>query len=95
MFDRTLTKLTSLLLRNTDDIRMAMSQQAGQFVQHVITCLACLGVAFAASWSLTLVILASVPISIVVTGITMKLGHPFMIAEFAAIEKASGRSNAQ
>ena len=77
--------------RNTDDVRLATSQQFGQLIQQLTTCIACLVVAFISSWSLTLVILASVPITAILTTITMTLGRPYMLAEFAAIEKASGQ----
>ncbi|EST09396.2 ABC transporter-like protein [Kalmanozyma brasiliensis GHG001] len=56
--------------RELDDLRVALSREVGNVVQHVTTALASLVLALYTSWSLTLVILASIPVVLVLTVVT-------------------------
>ncbi|KDN47157.1 P-loop containing nucleoside triphosphate hydrolase protein [Tilletiaria anomala UBC 951] len=81
--------LMARFARNSDEVRNAVSQHVGQIVTATTTTCACLGVAFASSWSLTLVILASIPLTLILTAVTMRIGRPLILAEYAAVERAS------
>ncbi|KAL1895694.1 ATP-dependent permease [Sporothrix stenoceras] len=48
------------------DLQAATSQLLGYIVSDAFVCVACLAVAFAKSWSLTLVLLATVPVSAII-----------------------------
>lgn len=65
--------------RQIHDLQMAVSQPAGLALQCLVQTLGALGVAFYSSWSLTLVIIASVPIMYGVTaylsGLLAKRAH--------------------
>ena len=64
--------------RETDDVRMASSLAAGALVQNLTTCIACLILAFTRSWSLTLVILASVPLLIFTQALSQRFAGPLL-----------------
>lgn len=67
--------------RETDDVRAASSLATGLLIQYLATCLTCLGLAFARSWALTLVILSSVPLLMVVQGLSQGLANPLVARE--------------
>lgn len=48
------------------DLQAATSQLLGYIVSDAFVCVACLAVAFAKSWALTLVLLATVPVSVII-----------------------------
>ncbi|CAK7566305.1 MAG: ATP-dependent permease [Sporothrix epigloea] len=50
------------------DLQAATSQLLGYIISDAFVCIACLVVAFAKSWALTLVLLATVPLSVLVLG---------------------------
>lgn len=58
-------------------------------LQYLTTCLACLGLAFARSWALTLVILSALPVLIVVQGISQAKAGRHVGAERSAIAKSA------
>jgi ATP-binding cassette subfamily B (MDR/TAP) protein 1 len=73
--------LMSKFSRETDDVRSASSLASGLLIQYLATCITCLGLAFARSWALTLVILASVPILVFVQGLSQGLASPLVALE--------------
>lgn len=75
--------------RETDDVRLATSQYSGQLLQYLTTSLACLILALVSEWSLALVILASIPVTILITGAVEKYTIPFLAEERAISAKAS------
>ncbi|KAF8607409.1 P-loop containing nucleoside triphosphate hydrolase protein [Ceratobasidium sp. AG-I] len=62
--------------RDTDDIRSATSLTMGQLIQHVTTVLAALIIALITSWSLTLLVLASIPVLLVLQAVSQSLAMP-------------------
>ncbi|PWN20351.1 hypothetical protein BCV69DRAFT_206762 [Microstroma glucosiphilum] len=82
--------LMAKFARETDDVRIATGQQAGQLVQYLTTALASLALALATSWSLTFVILASIPIAAGVTIVVEVICGPLLVAERAATSRACG-----
>ncbi|KAF8692795.1 P-loop containing nucleoside triphosphate hydrolase protein, partial [Rhizoctonia solani] len=75
--------------RDTDDIRTATSLAMGQLIQHLTTVLASLIIALVTSWSLTLIILASIPVLLVLQFISQALAMPRYDRERALLAKAS------
>ncbi|CAE6438360.1 unnamed protein product [Rhizoctonia solani] len=75
--------------RDTDDIRTATSLTMGQLIQHVTTVLAALVLALATSWSLTLIILASIPVLLILQFFSQALAMPRYDRERALLAKAS------
>lgn len=69
---------------------MATSQDSGQLVQNITTLLACLGLALASCWSLTLVILAGIPLTIIVSILCEVLTGPLLYADRLQTSRASG-----
>ena len=76
-----LTYSLSTLFSETDNVRMASSLATGMLLQFPTTCLACLILAFIRSWSLTLVILSTVPILMFVQALSQTLENPFLSTE--------------
>lgn len=70
-------------------MRTASALAAGMLLQYLITCLACLGLAFARSWALTLVILSALPVLIVVQGVSQAKAGRHVAAERTAIAKCA------
>jgi ATP-binding cassette subfamily B (MDR/TAP) protein 1 len=68
---------------------MATSQPLGYLVQHVVTALAALGVAFYNSWKLTLVTLATFPIAAFVLSFTSSKMQPAIHGQERNLAKAS------
>jgi ATP-binding cassette subfamily B (MDR/TAP) protein 1 len=73
--------LMAKFARETDDVRMASSLAAGATLQHLTTTIACLLLAFVRSFSLTLVILATIPLLIILQGISQSLAAPLLASE--------------
>ncbi|CAO1638675.1 unnamed protein product [Sympodiomycopsis kandeliae] len=82
--------LMAKFARETDDVRLASSQQMGQLVQYATTAIAALVLALVVNWSLTLVILASIPLTAIVTTIVEVLTGPQLAQERRVTSKASG-----
>ncbi|KAG8734642.1 hypothetical protein FRC10_011599 [Ceratobasidium sp. 414] len=62
--------------RDTEDIRTATSLAMGQLIQHLTTVLAALILALVTSWSLTLLVLASIPILMFLQVVSQALAMP-------------------
>ncbi|KAH7337541.1 P-loop containing nucleoside triphosphate hydrolase protein [Rhizoctonia solani] len=75
--------------RDTDDIRTATSLTMGQLIQHITTVLAALILALVTSWSLTLVVLASIPVLLVLQFFSQALAMPRYDTERSLLAKAS------
>jgi ATP-binding cassette subfamily B (MDR/TAP) protein 1 len=54
-----------MCIRHIDDLQISVSEPMGLVFQFLVTFIVSLGIAFRASWSLTLIILSSLPIIIV------------------------------
>ncbi|PPQ88511.1 hypothetical protein CVT26_009725, partial [Gymnopilus dilepis] len=67
--------------RETDDIRAASSLALGQLLQYLTTALTALLLAFSRSYSLTLIILASIPLLILTQGLAQSLSSPLLHLE--------------
>ncbi|KAI0827383.1 P-loop containing nucleoside triphosphate hydrolase protein [Trametes gibbosa] len=67
--------------RETDEVRMASSLAAGMVIQYTTTFVTCLILAFVWSWSLTLVILAGVPVLMVIQALSQGIVGPRLAAE--------------
>ncbi|KIJ29925.1 hypothetical protein M422DRAFT_53957 [Sphaerobolus stellatus SS14] len=74
--------------RETDDVRNASSLTAGMVIQHLVTLITCMVLAFIRSWALTLVILSTVPLVIVVQGVAQRYGMPIYEREREGTAKA-------
>ncbi|CAE6384177.1 unnamed protein product [Rhizoctonia solani] len=75
--------------RDTDDIRTATSLAMGQLIQHLTTVLASLIIALVTSWSLTLIILASIPVLLILQFISQALAMPRYDLERSLLARAS------
>ncbi|SPO30837.1 related to STE6 - ABC transporter [Ustilago trichophora] len=73
--------LMTKVARECDDVRVAVSRELGDVVQHVTTAIASLVLALYTSWSLTLVILASIPVVLIMTIVTEIGGAPWLQRE--------------
>ena len=73
--------LSSIIYRETDDVRMASSLASGMIIQYLTTCIACLVLAFIRSWALTLVILSAVPILMLIQGLSQGFASPLLAHE--------------
>lgn len=80
--------LTDTSISETDDVRTASALTAGMIIQHLVTLITCLVLAFVRSWSLTLVILSTVPLVIFVQAIAQQYGMPLYERERAGTAKA-------
>ncbi|CAK7218354.1 ATP-dependent permease [Sporothrix bragantina] len=71
------------------DLQAATSQLLGYIVSDAFVCVACLAVAFFKSWALTLVLLATVPVSVVILGILGRGLKPAAERQRIALNKAA------
>ncbi|GAA6014293.1 hypothetical protein JCM10207_005411 [Rhodosporidiobolus poonsookiae] len=62
--------------KDTDDIRLATSQNLGLLVQYLSSFVFCLALCFYRQWMLTFVVLASIPLVVVFTGFTERSAGP-------------------
>ncbi|KAF8996595.1 P-loop containing nucleoside triphosphate hydrolase protein [Cyathus striatus] len=67
--------------RETDEVRTASSLASGNLLQHLTTTLTCLILAFTRSWSLTLIILSSIPLLALLQGVSQALASPLLASE--------------
>jgi ATP-binding cassette subfamily B (MDR/TAP) protein 1 len=81
--------LLSKFISSTEDVRTATSLAFGTLIQDIITFLACLVLAFMRSWDLTLIILASIPVTILIQGLSQSFSHPLYTSERALTNTAS------
>ncbi|SOV01698.1 related to STE6 - ABC transporter [Ustilago sp. UG-2017a] len=81
--------LMTKVARECDDVRVAVSREIGEVVQHITTATASLVLAFYTSWSLTLVILASIPLVLVVTIVTEIGAAPWLQRERTSTSRAT------
>lgn len=70
-------------------MRQATSQTAGQLVQYVTTLLSCLCLALSKDWSLTLIVLASIPLTATLATLSERLTAPHLMQERVHMAKAS------
>lgn len=70
---------------------MATSLNTGMFIQYLTTFFVALGLAFAQSWSLTLVILSAIPIMVLVQGFSQSLSVPAYNGERSNTASAATR----
>lgn len=68
-------------IRETDDVRMATSLASGYLVQYLTTTITCLFLAFLRSWSLTLVILSTVPLLTFIQTLSQTIANPLLFHE--------------
>lgn len=80
--------LMAKFAKDTDDVREASSLAMGQLVQYTVTFITALILAFKASWSLTLVILATVPITVVIQAFSQGFAGPLLERERNSVAKA-------
>lgn len=81
--------LMTKVARECDDIRVAVSRETGEILQHVATAAASFVLAMYTSWSLTLVILASIPIVLLVTIVTEIGAAPWLQRERTSTSRAT------
>ncbi|CDW99090.1 hypothetical protein [Sporisorium scitamineum] len=81
--------LMTKVARECDDVRIAISREIGNVVQHITTALASLVLALYTSWSLTLVILASIPVVLLLTIGTEIAAAPWMQRERVSTTQAT------
>lgn len=77
-------------LSEVDDVRLATSQTSGQLLQYLTTMIACTVLALVSRWDLTLIILASIPLTTVMTIICEIAAAGPMGRERALTAHASG-----
>ncbi|KAF4630376.1 hypothetical protein G7Y89_g7762 [Cudoniella acicularis] len=83
----------SLLIRQTRELQLAVSQPFGLFITQVSGSLFALGVAFFYSWQLTLVIFATIPIAVaIIIWLSSGMG-PAIEAQKRELTKASKYAN--
>ncbi|KAH8101736.1 P-loop containing nucleoside triphosphate hydrolase protein [Cristinia sonorae] len=68
--------LMAQFARETDDVRMASSLASGLLIQYLTTTLTCLVLALVRSWSLTLIILSTVPVMMILQTLSQALAGP-------------------
>ncbi|ERT00505.1 hypothetical protein HMPREF1624_03878 [Sporothrix schenckii ATCC 58251] len=76
------------------DLQAATSQLLGYIVSDAFVCVACLAVAFAKSWALTLVLLATVPVSVVVLQLLGRGLKPAAERQRGALNNAAQHASA-
>ncbi|TCD65298.1 hypothetical protein EIP91_002823 [Steccherinum ochraceum] len=81
--------LMAQFARETDDVRMASSLASGMLVQYLTTTITCLILALVRSWSLTLVILSTVPVMMIIQALSQGFVGPALTAERAHIASAA------
>lgn len=80
--------------KETDDIRAASSLASAFLIQHLTTAIASLILAFLRSYSLTLVILSSLPILVLLQFISQSFASPLLAQERAFSSKAASQVDA-
>ncbi|EJD51851.1 P-loop containing nucleoside triphosphate hydrolase protein [Auricularia subglabra TFB-10046 SS5] len=80
--------LMAKFAKDTDDVRAASSLAMGQLVQFLVTFITALILAFKASWSLTLVILATVPVTVLIQGLSQAFSGPLLERERTSFSAA-------
>lgn len=75
--------------RECDDLRVAVSRELGNVVQHLTTAIASLVLALYTCWILTLVILASIPVVLILTIVTEIAAAPGMQRERVSTSHAT------
>ncbi|KAF5983553.1 ABC transporter [Fusarium bulbicola] len=91
-FDSQSEGISSLLIRiqtQTRELQLASSQVLGLLVGDIITSIASLGIALYYSWKLTLVLLATLPISAIVLSLATKRLEPAIQAQKRELAVAS------
>ncbi|KAF5691096.1 ABC transporter [Fusarium denticulatum] len=91
-FDSQSEGISSLLIRiqtQTRELQLASSQVLGLLVGDIITSIASLGIALYYSWKLTLVLLATLPISAIVLSLATKQLEPAIQAQKRELAVAS------
>ncbi|KAK5992982.1 Alpha-factor-transporting ATPase [Cladobotryum mycophilum] len=91
-FDSLYQGISSLLVRvqtQTRELQLATSQVLGLLICDTMASIASLGVAFYFSWKLTLVLLATVPVSMIVMSLATKRLEPAIQAQKHNLETAS------
>lgn len=86
---QTLGANLSIVSRETDDIRIATGQTFGQSIEVMATVIASLILAFVSCWSLTMVILASIPLTAVLVGFVQSRATPLHESEMENMARAS------
>ncbi|KAM0335558.1 hypothetical protein ACHAQA_000606 [Verticillium albo-atrum] len=89
--------ISSLLVRiesQTRELQLATSQVFGFLITDLIVSIACLAVSFYMSWKLTLVLLATVPISVIVLSLATRRLQPAVQMQKAHLSEASKYANA-
>ncbi|KAJ9107043.1 hypothetical protein QFC19_002912 [Naganishia cerealis] len=81
--------LMAKFTRESDDVRIAAGQSMGEMVQQLTTFIACTALAFAKSYSLTLVTLAAIPLAVIVQIVTQIIANPLFAEERRALEDSS------
>ncbi|THH28864.1 hypothetical protein EUX98_g5322 [Antrodiella citrinella] len=81
--------LMAQFARETDDVRMASSLAAGQLIQYLTTTITCLIMGLVRSWSLTLVILSTVPVMMFIQALSQAFAGPALTSERAHIASAA------
>ncbi|KAJ9474629.1 putative Alpha-factor-transporting ATPase (putative) [Pseudozyma hubeiensis] len=81
--------LMTKFARESDDVRVAISREVGMVVQSLTTALASLVLAMWTSWSLTLVILSSIPVILILTVVTEIAAAPRMQKERMSTSQAT------
>ncbi|GAC96032.1 leptomycin B resistance protein pmd1 [Pseudozyma hubeiensis SY62] len=81
--------LMTKFARESDDVRVAISREVGMIVQSLTTAVASLVLAMWTSWSLTLVILSSIPVILVLTVVTEVAAAPWMQKERMSTSQAT------
>lgn len=81
--------LMTKVARECDDVRIAMSREIGDVIQHITTAIASLVLALYTSWSLTLVILASIPVILIISIVTEIGAAPWMQRERTSTSHAT------
>jgi ATP-binding cassette, subfamily B (MDR/TAP), member 1 len=79
----------TILLSETEEVRMASSLASGLLVQHITTCVTCIILGFLRSWALTLVILSVVPAIVILQMISQRLAGPLVANERAQLGLAA------
>ncbi|KZT32575.1 hypothetical protein SISSUDRAFT_1133093 [Sistotremastrum suecicum HHB10207 ss-3] len=73
--------LMAQFAKDTDDVRTASSLTTGIIIQNLVTVIAALALAFRGSWSLTLVILSTIPIMLIIQTLSQIFATPLLAVE--------------
>lgn len=83
-----------ILLRQTRELQLATSQVFGLLVCDVVTSVASLGIGLYFSWKLTLVLLATLPLSALILSVATKRLQPSIMAQRKNLAMASQHATA-